>query len=50
VAENLNSQIQAAIVKARGFKSLRRLTHIIVLTTGKLEHLPATSFAQAVTG
>jgi transposase len=50
VAENLNSQIQAAIVRARGFKSLRSLTHIIFLTTGKLENLPANPLARAVTG
>lgn len=44
VAENINSQIQAAIVRARGFKSLRCLTNIIFLTTGKLTHLPANPF------
>lgn len=44
VAENINSQIQAAIVRARGFKSLRSLTNIIFLTTGKLAHLPANPF------
>lgn len=49
VAENINSQIQAAIVRARGFKSLRNLTHIIFLTTGKLQNLPANPFAHAVT-
>ena len=49
VAENINSQIQAAIVRARGFKSLRSLTNIIFLTTGKLENLPANPFAHAVT-
>jgi transposase len=49
VAENINSQIQAAIVRARGFKSLRNLTNIIFLTTGKLQNLPANPFAQAVT-
>lgn len=49
VAENLNSQIQAAIVRARGFKSLRSLTNIIFLTTGKLENLPVNPFAQVVT-
>ena len=48
VAENINSQIQAAIVRARGFKSLRNLTHIIFLTTGKLQNLPANPFTQAV--
>ena len=49
VAENLNSQIQAAIIRARGFKSLRSLTNIIFLTTGKLENLPVNPFAQVVT-
>ncbi|MDD1650498.1 MAG: transposase [Methylococcaceae bacterium] len=38
VTENRNSQIQAASVRARGFKSLRSLTNIIFLTTGKLEN------------
>jgi len=47
-AESLNSQVQAAIVRARGFKSFRSLTHIIFLTTGKLESLPANPFAHAV--
>ena len=49
IAENLNSQIQAAIVRARGFKSLRSLTNIIFLTTGKLQDLPVNPFAQAFT-
>lgn len=48
VAENINSQIQAAIVRARGFQSLRSLTNIIFLTTGKLQNLPANPFAQPV--
>jgi transposase len=48
VAENINSQIQAAIVRARGFQSLRSLTSIIFLTTGKLQNLPANPFAHAV--
>ena len=48
VAENINSQIQAAIVRARGFQSLRSLTNIIFLTTGKLQNLPANPFAYAV--
>jgi len=46
-AENINSHIQAAIVRARGFKSLRSLNNIIFLTTGKLEHLPANPFTHA---
>ena len=41
IAENINSHIQAAIVRARGFKALRSLTNIIFLTTGKLSNLPA---------
>ena len=49
VAENNNSQIQAAIVRARGFQSLRSLTNIIFLATGKLQNLPANPFTQAVT-
>lgn len=48
-AENINSQIQAAIVRARGFQSIRSLTNIIFLTTGKLQNLPANPFAHAVT-
>lgn len=48
VAENINSQIQAAIVRARGFKSLRSLTNIIFLTTGKLSNLPANPFHNPV--
>jgi transposase len=48
VAENINSQIQAAIVRARGFKSLRSLTNIIFLTTGKLSNLPANPFLNPV--
>ena len=49
MAENINSQIQAAIVRARGFQSLRSLTNIIFLTTGKLPNLPANPFAHAGT-
>ena len=50
VAENINSQIQAAIVRARGFKSLRNLTNIIFLTAGKLSNLPANPFQNPVPG
>jgi transposase len=49
VAENINSQIQAAIVRARGFQSIRSLTNIIFLTTGKLQNLPANPFTHTVT-
>jgi len=44
VAEIINSQIQSAIVRARGFKSLPSLTNIIFLTTGKLSNLSASPF------
>lgn len=44
VAETINSQIQAAIVRGRGFKSLRNLSNIVFLCTGKLESLPASPF------
>ena len=48
VAENINSQIQAAIVWASGFKSFRSLTNIIFLTVGKLAKLPANPFQYPV--
>jgi transposase len=48
VAENIKSQIQTAIVRARGFKSLRSLTNIIFLTTRKLSNLPANPFQNPV--
>lgn len=40
VADSINNQIQVAIVRTRGFQSLRSLTHIIFLTTGKLAEPP----------
>lgn len=46
-AESINSQVQAAIVRGRGFRNLRHLLNIIYLTTGKLSHLPAPPFASA---
>lgn len=46
-AESINSQVQAAIVRARGFRNLRHLLNVIYLTTGKLIHLPAPPFARA---
>lgn len=48
VAENINIQIQAAIVRARGFQSIRSLTNIIFLTAGKPQSLPANPFAHSV--
>jgi transposase len=46
-AESLNSLVQAAIVRARGFRTPRNLMNIIYLTAGKLTHLPASPFAPA---
>jgi transposase len=45
-AESINSQVQAAIVRARGYRNLRNLLNMIYLTVGKLTHLPAPPFAQ----
>lgn len=44
VAENINSHVQAAIVRGRGFKSMRNLINIIFLNTGKLADLPTSPF------
>lgn len=44
-AENINSEIHAAIVRARG----RNLTNIIYLSTGKPQNLAANPFAHTVT-
>ena len=46
-AESINSQVQAAIVRARGYRNLRNLLNMIYLTVGKLSHLPAPPFAPA---
>jgi transposase len=46
-AESINSQVQAAIVRARGYRNLRNLLNMIYLTVGKLTHLPAPPFAPA---
>jgi len=46
-AESINSLIQAAIVRARGFRSTKNLLNIIYLTAGKLTHLPASPFSHA---
>jgi transposase len=46
-AESINSQVQAAIVRGRGFRNLRHLLNIIYLTTGKLSHLPTPPFVSA---
>lgn len=44
-AESINSQIQAAIVRARGYRNLKNLLNVIYLNTGKLTHLPAPPYA-----
>jgi hypothetical protein len=49
-AECINSQVQAAIVRARGFQNPRSLMNMIYLTTGKLSNLPAPPFVQALAG
>lgn len=40
-AESINSRIQMAIARARGFRTFRQMMAIVYLTTGKLAHLPA---------
>jgi len=40
-AESINSKVQAAIARARGFRTHRHLMTIIYLTCSKLSHLPA---------
>ena len=44
-AESINSRIQAAIVRARGYRNLNNLLNVIYLNTGKLTHLPAPPYA-----
>lgn len=43
-AESINAKIQAAIVRARGFRTLSHLQAIIYLVAGKLTHLPASPY------
>jgi transposase len=43
-AEGINSLIQAAKAKARGYRTTRSLIAISYLVAGKLEHLPASPF------
>lgn len=40
-AESINSKVQAAIARARGFRTLNHLLTVIYLIAGKLTHLPA---------
>lgn len=44
-AESINARIQAAIVRAHGFRTLEHLQTIIYLVAGKLKHLPAPPYA-----
>ena len=45
-AESINSKIQAAIARARGFRTHQNLMAIIYLIAGKLTHLPAPPYAK----
>lgn len=47
-AESINSKVQAAIARARGFRTHRHLMTIIYLTCGKLTHLPASPYTRPV--
>lgn len=49
-AESINSKVQAAIARARGFRTHRHLFAIIHLIAGKLTHLPAPPYAMPVPG
>lgn len=44
-AESINSKVQAAIARARGFRTFRNLMTVIYLTCSKLTHLPASPYA-----
>ncbi|MDX1605560.1 MAG: ISL3 family transposase [Candidatus Competibacterales bacterium] len=46
-AESINAKVQAAIARARGFRTGRCLMSVIYLIAGKLTHLPAPPYAQA---
>lgn len=48
-AESINAKIQAAIARARGFRTLDHLMAIIYLIAGKLTHLPAPPYARPPT-
>ena len=39
-AESINATVQAAIVRARGFRTLDNLMTVIYLVAAKLTHLP----------
>ena len=45
-AESINSKVQAAIARARGFRTHRCLMSVIYLIAGKHSHLPAPPYAQ----
>jgi len=46
-AESINSKIQAAIARARGFRTHNNLFTVIYLLTGKLTHLPRPPYQHA---
>lgn len=45
-AESINAQVQAAIARARGFRTFNHLMAIIYLIADKLTHLPAPPYAR----
>ncbi|MCH9828665.1 MAG: ISL3 family transposase [Gammaproteobacteria bacterium] len=45
-AESINSKVQAAIARARGFRTHEHLMTIIYLTCGKLTHLPVPPYTR----
>ena len=48
-AESINAKVQAAIARARGFRTYRCLMSIIYLIAGKLSQLPAPPYARPTT-
>lgn len=47
-AESINSKIQAAVARARGFRTFEHLMAVVYLIAGKLTHLPAPPYAHPV--
>ena len=47
-AESINAKVQAAIARARGFRTHRHLMTIIYLSCGKLTHLPAPPYTRPI--
>jgi transposase len=46
-AESINAKVQAAIVRARGFRTLTKLQSIIYLVAAKLTHLPTPPYKRS---